>query len=1045
MKDYACLLMITILSASSVFAANDATGASGKDGRLAVVLEQAAQGGGVACVADAGYTDTAFTLARNPKWAVHLLLPDADQVAKMRAKASAEGLLGRSLYVEAGAAESLPYPDHLLDLLIATPKTSKAEALRVISPIRGHAFVGGKEIVKPALPGSDWWTHRYHGPDNNQDSSDTAFQMPALQQYNAMPFCSALEGSMLVADGIRLEFYDWIVKEHRKLYCGQLVARSLYNGQIIWRRELPHRIKPDAPLMAVDAGRIYCASDEPGQVLVIELTTGKELPPIALSPETNRHVTWLAVENGRLYALLADRNWPKIGGMSSLFSSVWQRQEGNKESDLGEYEAKPELSAPTVIIPSSIVCWDVASKHQVWRHDDPAMVDFRTLGERGGKVYFFGEDKRLVCLGEDGKQLWENKDADWINTLDLGRAKIWITCRNTSAIQIGNGQLGFQLIVGGSKQTKSYFDCATGKFLWKGGGTFFHGDQLIQSFFDSGTAGVMDPKTGASVGKASSVGGWCGVRSWVPTLNGLLGHCSFGYKNPCVIPTPAAGGVLSFYPSVCTCMGVFPGAPGFLSAGDVLKTAEEKPVHPLETGATTAGALKEEAGDWPQYRGNVRHSGSSELSGAAILAIRATCSLDHPFPVPPGHFQYGWDWQERPTPPVTYGGLAFYGLSTGRVRAVRIADGQEAWSFETGGMVLTAPAVADGRVYVGSCDGWVYCLDAATGNLVWRWRGAPLDRRMMVFGKLTSFWPVISVLADGGTLYGVAGMFNANGRVMFALDAATGKVRWARWNRLFKIPGESVEEGNIGYIALVGKNLSSERFSDLPSIIDAATGDKPKDDDDLKITAISLPNLCQQDSIVASEKLLIRGGNMLFVNPDMRGYSGSERYSFYDTTKLVQKDNVKWASSLPSPAVTATEGVFVGGGLNRISPSTGTLSFWPLKDLNARKGGSPVDPKKAVWAQLNVDVNAVVLCKDAVVATIGDYKPNHNLKYGEFPEFAGWRMVAYNRADGKPLWSVNLPGEPMINGLAPSADGAWVITMRDGGLVVMAPGKGDAQ
>jgi len=1029
-------LLITILSATCLFAVDDAAGASGKDGRIAVALKQAAQGGGVACVADASQTEAAFILARNPKWAVHLLLPDADQVAKARAKASAEGLLGRSLYIEAGGAESLPYPDHLLDLLIATPKTPKDEALRVISPVRGHAYVGGKEIVKPALPGSDWWTHRYHGPDNNQDSSDTAFQMPAIQQYNAMPFCSALEGSMLVADGIRLEFYDWLGKEKRMPYSGQLVARSLYNGQIIWRRELPHRIKPDAPLMAVEKGRLYCASDEPGQVLVIEVATGKDLPPIKLSPETNRHVTWLAVENGRLYALLADRNWPKIGGMSPLFSTVWQRQEGKKESDLGEYEAKPELPAPAVIIPSSIVCWDLASNRQAWRHDDPAMVDFRTLGERGGKVYFFAEDKRLVCLGEDGKQLWENKDADWINTLDLERKKIWITCRNTSAIQIGNGQLGFNLIIGG-KSAKSYFDCATGKFLWKGGGAFFHGDNVIHGFFDSGVANVMDPKTGASVGKASSVGGWCGARSWVPALNGLLGHCSFGYKNPCVIPTPAAGGVLSFYPSVCTCLGAFPGAPGFLSAGDLLKTAEEKPVHPLEAGATAPGTLKEAAGDWPQYRGNARHSGTSELSGAAPLAIRATCPLDHPLPVPPGHFAYRWDWQERPTPPVTYGGLAFYGLSTGRVRAVRIADGKEAWSFETGSMVLTAPAVADGRVYVGSGDGWVYCLDAAAGKLVWRWRGAPLDRRMMVFGKLTSFWPVVSVLADGGTLYGVAGMFNANGRVVFALDAATGKEKWARWSRLFKIPGEPVEEGNIGYLALLGKDLLSERFCDLPSVIDAATGDKPKDDDELKITVLALPNLCNQDTIVASENLLIRGGSMLFLNPDMRGYGGSEKFYFYDTRKLLQQDNVKWTGSLPSPAVTAEEGVFV-----RTLPSPGALSFWQLKDLNAPGAR---DPKKAVWTQPNVDVNAVALCKDAVVATIGDHKPNPGLKYGEFPEFAGWKLAAYNRADGKPLWSVDLPGEPMINGLAPSADGSWVLTMRDGSLVVMAPGQGDAK
>ena len=90
-----------------------------------------------------------------------------------------------------------------------------------------------------------------------------------------------------------------------------------------------------------------------------------------------------------------------------------------------------------------------------------------------------------------------------------------------------------------------------------------------------------------------------------------------------------------------------------------------------------------------------------------------------------------------------------------------------------------------------------------------------------------------------------------------------------------------------------------------------------------------------------------------------------------------------------------------------------------------------------------MDVNALTLCKDAVVATIGDCKPNH--KPGEEPELAGWKMAAYNRTDGKLLWSVDLPGEPLLNGLAPSADGSWVLTMRDGSLVVMAPDKGDAK
>ena len=44
---------------------------------------------------------------------------------------------------------------------------------------------------------------------------------------------------------------------------------------------------------------------------------------------------------------------------------------------------------------------------------------------------------------------------------------------------------------------------------------------------------------------------------------------------------------------------------------------------------------------------------------------------------------------------------------------------QIAWSYTTGDDVISSPAVVGGRVYVGSYDRKVYCLDAATGAFVW--------------------------------------------------------------------------------------------------------------------------------------------------------------------------------------------------------------------------------------------------------------------------------------------------------------------------------------
>ena len=43
------------------------------------------------------------------------------------------------------------------------------------------------------------------------------------------------------------------------------------------------------------------------------------------------------------------------------------------------------------------------------------------------------------------------------------------------------------------------------------------------------------------------------------------------------------------------------------------------------------------------------------------------------------------------------------------------------WNYTTGSSVPGSPAVADGKVYVGSYDKKVYCLDASTGNKIWNY------------------------------------------------------------------------------------------------------------------------------------------------------------------------------------------------------------------------------------------------------------------------------------------------------------------------------------
>jgi outer membrane protein assembly factor BamB len=106
-----------------------------------------------------------------------------------------------------------------------------------------------------------------------------------------------------------------------------------------------------------------------------------------------------------------------------------------------------------------------------------------------------------------------------------------------------------------------------------------------------------------------------------------------------------------------------------------------------------------------------------------------------------------------------------------------VENGKTEWTFLPEGKVDSPPSYYNGRLVFGARDGSVYCLDALSGELAWRFRAAPADKQMAAFGQVESVWPVFgTLLIHGDKVYCTAGRHtNLNlGIYLYQLDINTG-------------------------------------------------------------------------------------------------------------------------------------------------------------------------------------------------------------------------------------------------------------------------------
>lgn len=123
-------------------------------------------------------------------------------------------------------------------------------------------------------------------------------------------------------------------------------------------------------------------------------------------------------------------------------------------------------------------------------------------------------------------------------------------------------------------------------------------------------------------------------------------------------------------------------------------------------------------------------------------------------------------------------GKVFFGSSVDdAVHAIDAKTGIEQWVFFTGSAVRFPPTLAHGRAYFGSDDGFVYCCDQESGDLIWKLLAADENRRVTSNRKIISMWPVRTgvLVQDGHASFG-ASLVPWEKSLLWKVNAETGKV-----------------------------------------------------------------------------------------------------------------------------------------------------------------------------------------------------------------------------------------------------------------------------
>ncbi len=1038
------IIMVVAFFAGSIYSQSDA-GKTVKD-----LLATAGISQGVCSLLSLCDNKIAPELLKESSFFLHVLESSKNRAALFQKELDHDGQYGTRVVVEHSSLDALPYADNMVDLVLLVYSSngknhssllndlgvSMNELLRVVHP-------GGKVIfmnlakrenrgaslfqtTKKAPKGTDEWSHWEHGPDNNPISTDSVIKAPYRSQWLGGPLYTSMPAITTSAGGRLFTALGHIahhVREERWL--NTLIARNAYNGSPLWSRKLP-----DGYLVhrsAFIAGNNVFYMIENDGCLQLDPATGREKGRITI-PEISGEWKYIALVDGILYLLAGDKKDPSE---TTIVRSKYSHWSWGELSD-GYYQKQIPWG-----FGKTVAAYDVKNRKTLWLHKEDNKIDSRSLSIGGGRIFFYCPGKCTCCVDtQTGTCVWRNDNQEVIRLIEQpGRGLGSTPGFKTTCYSLYTPKaLFFQAQ---TRMNVVAISAANGDLLWTRKKTtnnpnmLFADNNLLVGIGNNGNTLRVDPMTGKTIEDLGFRKRSCArltatpdsffCRGWPEGLtrydrNSKKVLFNGALRPACNDGVIAANGLIYIGPWLCDCNLSLMGTSGLCSAGDFNVEDEDPVAMRLKTftnNKPTSSFPDVTSDDWATYRKNNSRSAST----------RVPVSAD-----PKRTWIYRPQASFRPTHPVSVDKYIFVCGDDGKVRQLDAANGTERWCFKTAGPISQPPSIWKGRAYVGSGDGWIYALDAATGKALWRFRAAPKERRIMMYDRLCSTWPVAAgVLVDDGIAYAAAGIIDYDGTYVCALDAETGQPKWRNTtsghiNRELR-KGVSVQ----GNLTVLGNRL----WMPGGNVISPASYSLQNGKCLSRQVGNGSPKVNRGEEIgVLKDNYLIFGGRLKY--SAVKNYVNPGAF----TIAKAGPDGISKALHLGFGKIPPawSEELFVmatGQGSTPVCIDIPALEAFVEKAgaMNYQQQMRYANTLKKRWTAnefRSSDTISFAITKNAVL-TVSEIKQRRS-------RFSNWMLSGLDRKTGRTLWQKRLNAEAFPGGLMVTRDGLIVVLHLNGSI-----------